>query len=80
MALLPVLAAPVVEWCRGQKIDVRRVWPCLADLRLFENAKRDENLEVSRRIASHGISLPSSTMLTPEDQELVIAVVARAMQ
>ena len=77
--LLPVPAAPVVTFCQANGVEARHVWPCLADLPLFKDCPTDGNLPVARRVARHGISLPCSVELTPNQQAHVIATVRRAL-
>ena len=78
--LLPVPAAPIVAFCQANGVDARHVWPCLADLPLFKDCQTDGDLPVARRVARHGISLPCSVDLTPNQQAHVIETVRRALR
>ena len=77
--LLPVPAAPVITACQANGVEARHVWPCLADLPLFKDCPTDGNLPVARRVAAHGISLPCSVDLMPNQQAYVIETVRRAL-
>ena len=77
--LLPVPATPVVAFCQANGVDARHVWPCLADLPLFKDCSTDGDLPVARRVAAHGISLPCSVDLMPNQQAYVIETVRRAL-
>lgn len=78
--LLDRPAGPVVTACQAHGVDVRHVWPCLADLPLFAHCQRYGALSVARNVAQYGISLPSSVDLTERQQTTVITTMQQALQ
>ena len=79
VGLLPVPAAPVIEACQVAGVDARHVWPCLPDLPLFVDCRRDGDFPVARHVAEYGISLPCSVDLTEGKQQRVIETVRKAL-
>src|SRR3990167_4093268 len=79
VGLLPVPAGPVVAACQAAGVEARHVWPCLPDLPLFADCRRDGDFPVARHVAEYGISLPCSVDLTESEQATVIATVRRAL-